>query len=95
MDFRKTYTNVIATGIYSSGRIPIVLENDREILDTIIQKLEKPKQARIIRIKDTLHLDSFFSTESLIAELGEKGELAFESGLLRTSFDASGNLILK
>jgi hypothetical protein len=95
IDFKKTYTNVIATGIYSSGRIPIVLQNDREILDTFVQRQEKPEQVRIIRIKDTLHLDSFYATESLIGELEWNRDVTLESGHFRTSFDASENLIIK
>ncbi len=52
IDYQKTYTNVLATGIYSTGRIPVTLENDKAILDAVIGKLEHPEKARIIRIQE-------------------------------------------
>ncbi|MBM4314760.1 MAG: DUF362 domain-containing protein, partial [Deltaproteobacteria bacterium] len=42
IDYGSTYTNVLATGVYSAGRIPVTLDNDKEILDTVLHRLEHP-----------------------------------------------------
>ncbi|MHB8909984.1 MAG: nickel pincer cofactor-dependent isomerase, group 22 [Syntrophales bacterium] len=92
IDYRATYTNVLATGIYSTGRIPVVFESDRELLETLLQKLERPEEARIVRIKDTLHLDSFLATESLLGEIRRQGTLETDGETIATSFDMQGRL---
>ena len=91
INYRTTYANVLATGIYSTGRIPVTLETDRDILDTILQKLEQPEIARIIRISDTLHLDSFLATESLAKEIATQATLAVEGDRIKTHFSADGS----
>ncbi len=92
IDYRATYTNVLATGIYSTGRIPVVFETDRELLETLLGKLERPGAARIIRIRDTLHLDSFLATEPLLGEIRRQEALATEGKAVETRFDEKGQL---
>jgi hypothetical protein len=92
IDYQATYTNVLATGIYSTGRIPVVFETDRELLETLLGKLEWPGEARIIRIKNTLHLDSFLATESLVGEIRRQDALETDGEMITTSFDAQGRL---
>jgi hypothetical protein len=94
IDFRKTYTNVIATGVYSAGRIPITFDHEREILDIILRKMEWPEKARLVRIRNTLHLDEFFVTEALIPEVKKNEKLSLAGELIETSFDDRGNLVL-
>ncbi|MDA8126922.1 MAG: hypothetical protein M0009_17260 [Deltaproteobacteria bacterium] len=92
IDYRATYANVLASGIYSAGRIPVIFETEREVLEMVLGKLEHPEKARIIRIKDTLHLDRFWATESLLGEIGRQEALATEGGLVETRFDTTGRL---
>jgi hypothetical protein len=92
IDYASTYTNVLATGIYSTGRIPVTFENDRAILDAVLSRLEDTSRARIIRIRDTFHLDRFLATESLHQEILRQGTLRIERGPRETAFDAQGNL---
>lgn len=93
IDYRKTYTNVLATGIYSTGRIPLTLENDREILDAVIGKLEHPEKARVIRIENTLELDRFLVTEALSGEILQQPQLEIEGEMMETRFDERGNMV--
>ncbi|MBN1828090.1 MAG: DUF2088 domain-containing protein [Deltaproteobacteria bacterium] len=92
INFAATYTNVLASGIYSTGRIPIIFERDKDIFDAALGKREDPSRARIIRIKDTLHLDRFFATEELIAEIKRQDHLKLDDELIETTFDLNGNL---
>lgn len=90
INYQTTYTNVLATGIYSTGRIPLTFETDREILDVVIGKLEHPEKARIIRIENTLHLDRFLATESLIGEIARQELLETDGEISETSFSPEG-----
>ena len=92
IDYRATYTNVLASGIYSAGRIPVTLENDKEILDAVIHRMEHPEKARIIRIRNTLELDQFLATEALVGEVLRQGQLEICGDLMETCFDEKGNL---
>jgi hypothetical protein len=94
IDFQKTYTNVIATGIYSAGRVPVTLESEQDILRVILERLEMPEKARMVRIKNTLHLEEFFVTEALIPEAEKNSKLSLVEGLIETSFDEVGHFIL-
>jgi len=94
MDFQKTYTNVISTGIYSAGRIPMTFESERDILTIVLKKIEAAEKARMVRIKNTLHLEEFLVTEALIPEAEKNDKLSLVGGLIATSFDDKGNLIL-
>jgi hypothetical protein len=90
INYQTTYTNVLATGIYSTGRIPLTFETDKEILDAVLGKLEHPESARIIRIENTLHLDRFLATESLIGEIAEQGLLETVGEITETCFSSEG-----
>lgn len=92
IDYRATYTNVLASGVYSAGRIPITLENDKEILDAVLHKLEHPEKARIMRVKNTLELDRFLVTEALIGEVLEQEQLEVCGDWMETCFDEKGNM---
>ncbi len=93
IDYRKTYTNVLATGIYSTGRIPLTFESDREIVDAVIGKLANPEKARIIRLKNTLELDRFWATEALREELLGQPQLEIDGDAVKTRFDEQGNIV--
>ena len=92
INYRTTYTNVLATGIYSTGRIPVTFETDRAILDCVLQKLERPEQARLIRIANTLHLDSFLATEALLGEIAGQASLTADGGVIETHFSPDGHV---
>jgi len=94
IDYRATYTNVLASGIYSAGRIPVTFENDKEILDVVLHKMEHPEKARIIRIKNTLELDQFLVTEALIEEVLEQKQLEVCGEWIETCFDEKENMVI-
>jgi hypothetical protein len=91
INYATTYTNVLATGVYSAGRIPLTFQTEKEILDVVVQKLEKPEQARIIRINNTLHLGALMATEALIDEILQQDQLETDGERIETRFDENGN----
>lgn len=94
INYQTTYTNVIATGVYSAGRIPVTLGSEKDIIDTVLQKMEQTDSARIVRIKNTLHLEEFYVTESLREEAEENRKLQTQGTWLDTSFSDKGELLI-
>jgi len=94
INYPMTYTNVIATGIYSAGRIPVTLDSEKAVIDTVLQKLDETGEARIVRIKNTLQLEDFYATESLQGEAEENRNLQTENTRFDTSFNDRGDLMI-
>jgi hypothetical protein len=95
VDRQKTNINVIATGIYSAGRIPITLASEQEIIDVILAKMEKPENARIIRIKNTFRIDSFMATDSLLEDIDKNEALSVIGKPMDTVFNEERALVFE
>lgn len=68
IDFVSTYTNGIAAGSPTACNIPVFLDTEREAILAGVQTCPRvdPKEAKIVRIKDTLHLVDIQISESLL-----------------------------
>jgi protein-S-isoprenylcysteine O-methyltransferase Ste14 len=71
MDRTVTWTNTLTAGSLACGRIPIALPTDEEAIGTALATVPgvDPKEASLVRIKDTLHLSEFAVSESLTGQL--------------------------
>ncbi|HWT82042.1 MAG TPA: DUF362 domain-containing protein, partial [Candidatus Methylomirabilis sp.] len=56
IDYKATYTNVLTTRLWSAGRLPVIMETDREAIEVAVGETQ-PAQVRLVRIKNTLHLE--------------------------------------
>jgi hypothetical protein len=90
IDYKATYTNVLTTRLWSAGRLPVILETDREAIETAIGEAP-PDRIRLVRIKNTLHLEEMEISEALLPEARAKGlpVVTEARGLL---FDGTGRL---
>jgi hypothetical protein len=89
-----TYRNAITSTFLERAFIPITLPSDREAIDAAVASLSMPdlSQARIARIRNTLHLDEIWLSPPLLAEVA--GRLGFETGpLAPLRFAADGTLL--
>ena len=73
IDWRLTAANVLASGFIERGKVPLVLPGPAEALSAAIGHVfrdhpEKRKQARILRIRNTLELEEFRVSDSLLDE---------------------------
>jgi hypothetical protein len=72
IDYKSTYTNVMTTRLWSAGRLPLILETDREAIEAAVG--ETPlEQVRFVRIRDTLHLEELEISEALLPEARKAG----------------------
>lgn len=68
IDFESTYANGIAAGAPGACNIPVILDTEEEALLAAIQTCPKidVNKAKVVRIKDTLHLIDIKVSESLL-----------------------------
>ena len=93
IDYTPTYINAITSTNVEAARIPVTFETDREAIDTAFSTCGNSVEAcRMIWIKNTLKLDQFIATESLMDEIGSKPHLKVLERLGELTFDGKGNL---
>lgn len=90
IDFKATYTNVLTTRIWSAGRLPLILDTDQEVIETAVGATP-PEQVRLVRIKNTLHLEEMDISPSLLPEARQAG-LAVVDEPRPLEFDETGRL---
>jgi len=90
IDYKATYTNVLTTRLWSAGRLPVIMETDREAIEVAVGE-SQPDQVRLVRIKNTLHLEELEISEALLPE-AKKAGLAVVQESRPLSFDATGRI---
>ncbi len=97
-DFLETYPNPLTSTVLLSAKIPMILDNDNLAIKAAIQTsnaIDK-SQVEMVRIKNTLSLEEFEISESLIPKTKEKHlPLEIISDPYELPFDLTGNLCLK
>jgi len=98
IDHHQTYVNCLTQGSGETGKIPPYLANDREAIATAIRISGPidPRDARVIRIKNTQELNTLYISEALVSELKDDKELQKHLELLEEpkelQFDVLGYL---
>jgi len=88
-----TYTNAITSTFLERGFIPITMPTDRDAIGAALASLAlpHPAQARIVRIRNTLHLDQLWVSEAVLPALaGRPGVTVGSAAPLQ--FTADGTL---
>lgn len=71
IDFKATYENVITSTFLERGKMPIVADSDRHAIEIALKTCGPiaPQDARVIRIKDTLHLGEMYVSQAVLDEI--------------------------
>jgi hypothetical protein len=71
VDAHKTYMNCITAKTPEGARIPLTVDTDRQALSIAIASAIRvePPDARIVRIRDTKHLELLYVSEPALAEV--------------------------
>ena len=88
------YPNAVIAHMLSSCKIPIIMENDKEAIQVCIKTCENIDKGnvRLIRIKDTLHMEHIMISEALLNDAASNPNIIIESGPFELVFNNSGNL---
>jgi len=90
IDYKSTYTNVLTTRLWSAGKLPLVFDTDREVVEMAVGDAP-PDELRLVRIQDTLHLEELEISEALVPEARKLG-LTVAGQPRPLAFDAAGRI---
>jgi hypothetical protein len=92
IDFEATYANVFTHTFLNRANIPVIMESDQKAIEAAvnIQRLNDSRQARIVRINNTLDIGEIFVSESLLPEVLSKPQVEQINELIPIKFDSSG-----
>jgi len=94
IDFEATYENVLTSTFIERGKVPIVADNDRQAMEYALRTCGpiRIEDARIIRIKDTLHISEMYVSESVFNEIKDRSNIKV-AGEFIDMFTPEGDLI--
>jgi hypothetical protein len=94
INYAAMYMNAITSGVPDAAKVPIAMENDREAIKTALGMigLIPVEKARVVRIKNTLHLTELDCSEAMLADVKAHKRLTPASEPKAMTFDGSGNL---
>lgn len=94
INFEATYVNGLTSTVVKPTHLPTVLKNDREAIQAAIKTCNALdiSKAKVVRIKDTLHLDEIYISESLEKEAKNNKNITILQGPEEFYFDNEGNI---
>jgi hypothetical protein len=94
MSYQATVINCLTAGYPDSANLPVHLDNDRQVIEAALAILgtREPKDARILRIQNTLSLAEVEASEPCLTQPRGPVEFSVVNGPFDVSFDAQGNL---
>ncbi|MFM2092106.1 MAG: hypothetical protein RLZZ127_2595 [Planctomycetota bacterium] len=96
VDFAPTYVNVITGQCPKNASLPPVMDDDRTAILTALDYLvpgRGRRDATIIRIRDTLHLEEFQVSAALVPLLAGRPGLEIDPTPIPMAFTATGDLV--
>jgi hypothetical protein len=94
MDLAATYPNALTSTVPGPVALPMVLPSDRLALAAALLTCNAvDREPRLVRIHDTLHVDHFWVSPSLLDELARGSQVQVVSEPEPLPFDADGNLL--
>ncbi len=92
IDIKVMNENVITSTFLDRAKIPIVLDNDIDALKTAFRASWgiNPKEAKVLRIPNTLHIGELYVSEVLFQELKNEKNIEVLEELQEMRFDQDG-----
>jgi len=97
IDFQPIKENVLTSAFYQRAKVPLVLEDEREILEVCLRHFERRgrKDAKVIVIKDTLNISDMYVSESVLSQLKDRDDIEVVSGPEAVAFDSNNRMVLE
>ena len=94
MDREISTINVLTAMTVQGVKVPIYFDTDREAIEQALGTLAlgAEERPRVMRIQDTLNLETLQMSEAYREELGEREDLALQGDWAELAFDENGNL---
>jgi len=93
-DYGAVYANALTSTVTASARIPMLVDTDLEAVRAALKTCFVPDttRARLVRIKNTLHLDELYVSEALLAEAEANPAVEIAGPLAAMKFDRDGRI---
>jgi len=98
IDYQATFVNALTAGHVEGSKTPVFLPNDREAITIALRTCGpiNPREAKVVRIRNTRDLDRLWISESLLKTLESNPELKKRIKVVgeprEMQFDILGNL---
>jgi hypothetical protein len=94
MNYRTTVINCLTAGYPEGAFLPVHFATDREVLDAALAIIgtREPEEARLLHIRNTLHLDELVVSEAVLADPALQTHFTPLGPARALTFDAAGNL---
>jgi len=94
MNYKATVINCLTSGNPEGANVPVYLDTDKEVIDNALAILgtRQSQDARIMRIRNTLQLETVQISEPCLTELERKTKFEIDGGAQELVYDAQGNL---
>ncbi|UOF92548.1 nickel-dependent lactate racemase [Fodinisporobacter ferrooxydans] len=94
IDRVKGYMNSLTSTTMTTIKLPMVLDSDKMAIQAAVKTCNCAnfQEARIVRIKNTLHLEAVWISESLFAEAQEQDNIEILGTAQDLPFDEAGHL---
>jgi hypothetical protein len=94
MNYRATVINCLTAGYPDGASLPVHFETDKEVVDASLAiGRTEPEAARVIHIRDTLHVEEAEISEACLDSLDQEGNTEFIGSAAPMKFDAKDNLL--
>jgi len=95
IDHHSTYMNAVTSSCPEAVRIPPYFKTDREVIQTALGTigLVEPQNARIVHIRDTLHLEEMYISEAMLPQAKKLRDLSVIGKQRPLKFGRDGNLV--
>lgn len=95
IDFVATYANGLTSTVVGPTHVPTILETDRDAILAGIKTSNARdfSKVRLVRIKDTLHMDEIWVSEAMLDEVRQHHQMKVLSEPTLMRFDEAGNLL--
>jgi hypothetical protein len=94
-DRKSVYLNALTSTFIQRAMLPMILPDDREALRAALRSLggTAPRDARIMRIHNTLHLSDMLVTKNVFEDISGSPHIQATGTLQEITFSPEGNLL--
>jgi hypothetical protein len=95
MNYQATVINCLTAGYPEGAYLPVHFETDREVLNAALAIIgpRPPEAARVLRIRNTLHLEEVDVSEACLEKTNGEPPFTVMGPRKSLAFDADGNLL--
>lgn len=95
IDFDAMKENILTSTFYQRGKIPLVFEDEKELLEVALEHFQRRgvKKPKVIIIKDTLNLSEIYVSDSVLEELKNRDDIELISELQEIIFDNNNRIV--